>query len=575
MADDAKTKDTITEDVMRVDSAVSSPTLDIRVAEKGLENQSTEQDPPMTIHRFMPLVAMAFLWTGSQIPLYLFGAIPPYNQKVYQDLGGADRWTWFVLGNLLALASICPFVGSLSDLFGRRYVALIGASFLILGMIVASTAHSMNVFIGGMALSGIGAGINELTALAVTSEIAPTRKRGVYNSLMILTIVPFCPSQLWGQLVASRSSWRFIGLWCGLWAFVGLVLTVLFYHPPPRQNSVGLSRREILGRIDYVGGILSVGGMLLFMMGLQWGGYNYPWTSSHVLTTLILGAILILCFFLWESKYATYPMFPSRLRQESRTLTLTLVITAISGASFFSIILFWPTQSYNVYGHDPVAVGVRNLSLGFSILAGACIILALLSFTKGRIRELLLFSCVLMTAGTGGMAALRTDNLWLVYVVITIAGFGIGGIVVPAAIISNIVCPDDLIATVTALTLAIRVIGGAIGYAIYYNVFYNKFVSAAQTQFLVPAAMKVLDPTGVPNPQETLKETVVQIVELTAAGLLPAIRQLPGVQSEGAYEVIVAAGQETFAYAYKYVYYVSLAFGGVSIICAAFLGDIR
>ena len=52
-----------------------------------------------------------------------------------------------VLANLLALAAVCPFVGSLSDLLGRRYVALIGASFLVLGMIVASTAHTMNIFI--------------------------------------------------------------------------------------------------------------------------------------------------------------------------------------------------------------------------------------------------------------------------------------------------------------------------------------------------------------------------------------------------------------------------------------------
>ena len=52
----------------------------------------------------------------------------------------------------------------------------------------------------------------------------------------------------------------------------------------------------------------------------------------------------------------------------------------------------------------------------------------------------------------------------------TIAGLGIGGIVVPASIITNIICPDELIATVTALTLAIRVLGGALGYTIYYNV---------------------------------------------------------------------------------------------------------
>lgn len=33
--------------------------------------------------------------------------------------------TRFVIANLLALAAVCPFVGSLSDLIGRRYVALI------------------------------------------------------------------------------------------------------------------------------------------------------------------------------------------------------------------------------------------------------------------------------------------------------------------------------------------------------------------------------------------------------------------------------------------------------------------
>ena len=64
------------------------------------------------------------------------------------------------------------------------------------------------------------------------------------------------------------------------------------------------------------------------------------------------------------------------------------------------------------------------------------------------------------------MAALNINNLWLSYVVITIAGLGIGGIVVPASIISTIICPDELIATVAALTLSIRVLGGAIGYAI-------------------------------------------------------------------------------------------------------------
>ena len=75
----------------------------------------------------------------------LTGGIPPY---IYSDIGGTDRWIWFVLAYLISLAGVCPFVGSLSDLIGRRYVALMGSCLILIGVIVSSTAKSMNPFIG-------------------------------------------------------------------------------------------------------------------------------------------------------------------------------------------------------------------------------------------------------------------------------------------------------------------------------------------------------------------------------------------------------------------------------------------
>lgn len=101
-------------------------------------------------------------------------------------------------------------------------------------------------------------------------------------------------------------------------------------------------------------------------------------------------------------------MFPSRLKQAPRILALTLVITFISGANFFSIIMFWPTQAFNVYGHDPVGVGIRGIPVGFSILTGACVVLWLLSVFRGRNKELMIVSSVLMTAGMSHLP--RTVN---------------------------------------------------------------------------------------------------------------------------------------------------------------------
>lgn len=160
----------------------------------------------------------------------------------------------------------------------------------------SSILRCANNTTGGMALAGVGAGINELTALAVTSELAPTRKRGKYVAILVFTIIPFCPSVLWAQLIASRHGWRYCGALCGAWAAFGFLMTLIFYFPPPRVNSQGFSRGDIIRQIDFVGGFLSVAGMLLFMAGLQWGGYQVSWLLiSH---NLAFGGISIIasCF---------------------------------------------------------------------------------------------------------------------------------------------------------------------------------------------------------------------------------------------------------------------------------------
>jgi MFS family permease len=94
---------------------------------------------------FMTLVCMSFLWVGSQIPLYLFGSVLPL---IYNDIGGVDRWVWFIIGYLIPNAALCPFVGALSDLFGRQKVAMVGQVCLIVGPIITATANTMNIAIG-------------------------------------------------------------------------------------------------------------------------------------------------------------------------------------------------------------------------------------------------------------------------------------------------------------------------------------------------------------------------------------------------------------------------------------------
>lgn len=118
--------------------------------------------------------------------------------------------------------------------------------------------------------SGLGAGLNELIALAGTAEMVPVAKRGTYVGLVVLSILPFCPAVIYAQLIAEASNWRYNGIFVCIWNFLGLIFVWFFYKDPPKPANV-LSKKEILKQVDYIGGILSIGGVLCFMMGMQWG----------------------------------------------------------------------------------------------------------------------------------------------------------------------------------------------------------------------------------------------------------------------------------------------------------------
>lgn len=236
-----------------------------------------------------------------------------------------------------------------------------------------------------------------------------------------------------------------------------------------------------------------------------------------------------------------------------------------------------------MYGNDYIGVGLRGLPIGLSILTGAVVVLMLLGLTGGRIRLLMVCSSCIMTAGTGAMSVGRPDNLSTMYGLVTLAGLGIGGIVVPASIISTIICPDDLIATITAITLSIRVIGGAIGYTIYYNVFIGKFKPLAAQIVGQDAIVGILAPMQTSTNASILLplNNLTVITELASYagnaqfGLLKDALAKYAPDIPQAYDVIVTATQWAFTDAYAWVYYISIAFGSVSIIASLLLGDIK
>ncbi|OAL21416.1 hypothetical protein AYO20_11381 [Fonsecaea nubica] len=511
-----------------------------------------------TWKQIVATISLCGVYVGSQIPLYFVGGSLSY---IAADLGSASTG-WLTVANSLALAAVCPFCGYLQDMFGKRNISILGCVMILVGLIVTATAKTFGQGVAGMAVAGGGAAIGELTALAGTAELVPVKKRGIYLACVTFFICPFFPYVLYAQLLSANSTWRW-GLWITfIYNAVFFVGVLLFYFPDSHILRKGtLTRMEIAKRVDYVGAFLSITGVILFLVALQSGGSSHPWKSAYVLCMLFIGAALIFGFVMWEWKGATYPMVPRDLFAGQRVVAIALAVAFVSGMNFYSMINFAPLTYGTVYDPDPIKVGVKGLGYSIAITVGASVMNALLTILKGNNRELLLTSCVLMTAFTGSMAVVTPNNAGLAVGLATVAGFGIGGVIVPSATIAMTACPDSLIATATALTLTIRFVGGSIGYSIYYNVFSEKLAKKLPERVLAFA----LD-AGLPESSAaTFVQTFLTVpANATAvAGVTPAIVQAATIGSRWAYSD-----------ALSYVWYVSIPFGVLSIIGCLLIGDI-
>ncbi|OQV01355.1 hypothetical protein CLAIMM_06732 isoform 1 [Cladophialophora immunda] len=372
--------------------------------------------------------SLCMLWVGSQVPLYFVGGSLAYMVK---DLGGAQAQAWLPVCYTLVLAGICPFVGYLQDLLGRRYMTLGGAVVILVGSAVVGSAHSFGQGIAGMCIAGGGAAVGELTALAGTSELVPVRKRGLYIGIIILFLLPFCPYVMYSQLLSTHATWRWT-MWISMiYNAIALVGITLFYFPERIHSTNAGPGLAILTQIDYVGGFLSIVGAVLFLVAIQAGGYTYPWSSARVLAPLIIGVLLVGIFFVWECKVAKHPLIPRELFQGHRAVAISFLAAFVGGMNFYSLLNFFPLSFETLFDPAPVQVGLKGLGYGFSVTLGAVFFNILLTVFKNHHREVMIIAAVVMTAFGGALAAVTPETPRLAVALGTICGFGTGGLLVP------------------------------------------------------------------------------------------------------------------------------------------------
>lgn len=187
---------------------------------------------------------------------------------IANDLDAADMPLWLLTAGLIVQGALAPFVGPVADLIGRKMIFLIGFGFAVIGCILCAAVPNAPGFMVGNIFLGFGAITQELMSIAIVAESISTAKRPLFSAVTLCLIFPWSLGTMYVNWITA-TSWRHIGLVLALWNVLSAVVVLTRYKPPPRVNGLGLTTREKIKRIDFVGGAIITLALCLILVALN------------------------------------------------------------------------------------------------------------------------------------------------------------------------------------------------------------------------------------------------------------------------------------------------------------------
>jgi MFS family permease len=226
----------------------------------------------------------------------------PILSIINEDIGPDASYNWIGIVNTLTQAVGFTLVGRLSDLCGRRYFVIAGNTLGLVGSIVCCTAHSIPTVIGGNVLLGFATSV-QTSVPFILGELIPMKHRFLTTGLMYFWVTPgsvFGPAISYGFVQTTTAGWRWVYYLLVITNTLATILWTIFYHPPTFSMLTMKSRSQMVKDFDWVGLVLFTGGLVVFLIGLSWGGGIYPWTDARVIGTISTGGVTVVAFVIWE-----------------------------------------------------------------------------------------------------------------------------------------------------------------------------------------------------------------------------------------------------------------------------------
>ncbi|KAF9892910.1 hypothetical protein FE257_000502 [Aspergillus nanangensis] len=379
-------------------------------------------------------------------------------------------YSWMASSYMLANAACVPLWGKISDIWGRKPILLLANFVFLVASLICALSTNLAMMLAGRAIQGVGGGGIIVLANISVSDLFSVRERPMYYGLFGSTwAIAGALGPIIGGAFTTSVTWR----WC-FWLNLpigGVSFFILVFFLKIENGKTPLIAG--LKAIDWTGTLLILGGTVMFLFGLEFGGASYPWASATVICLIVFGILTWVIAMINEWKFARYPVIPLRLFQNWHNVTVLFVCFCHSFV-FISGAYYLPLYFQTVLLASPIMSGVYVLPnvLALSVTSAAT---GFIMKKTGRFRELIIGGMLFMAIGYGLFIDLKPYASWpriIIYQII--GGIGTGpNFQAPLVALQANIHPSD-VATATSTFGFLRQTSAAIaivlGTVVYQNI---------------------------------------------------------------------------------------------------------
>ncbi|KAH7271247.1 hypothetical protein MRS44_004976 [Fusarium solani] len=475
------------------------------------------------LYATMFLVALDRTIIGTAVP------------RISTEFHALDDISWYASAYLITSSATQLLWGRIYTFYSTKLIFIAAVVIFEVGSALCGAAPNSTAFIIGRAIAGMGsAGIFSGSSVILT-QILPLEKRPMYIGMMgsifgVASIV----GPLMGGAFTDNVTWRwcfYINLPIG-----GAVLAVLFVflHVPQVTNTETLKRQFI--RMDPIGTVLFLPGIVCLILALQWGGASYPWSDGRIIALFVVAGVLLLAFIgvqIWRQEDATTP--PRIISQ--RSVACGIGYAMCIGGGMISLLYTLPIWFQSIKGTSAIQSGIDTIPLVLSLVVGAIMSGAIITRT-GYYVPWMFVATILTSVGSGLMTTFKTNtghSAWIGYQVLF--GLGLGtGMQQPSMAAQTVLSQSDVSIGISLMFFS-QSLGGAVFICIGQSIFVNylsdglEAVSGINTQAILEAgatalsdlvpASKLHEVLVVYN--DALQKAFIVVVAVSAFMVVPAL----------------------------------------------------